>query len=116
MFLFSVLTLGIYLIYWYSCVYAEWQELTGSTPTGNQFALDLLFGIVTCGIWGIYVDYRISQELTAYRVARGLAPRDTTMAVLILDVAAYVTISITFLISSALQQDLINDLRKELAG
>ncbi len=110
-FVFSVVTLGIYSVYWYSCVYTEWKNLTGETPTGNEFGMDLIFSIVTCGIWAIYVDYRISQELASFRTARGLPPKDTTLVVLILDLAAYITVAVTFLISTAIQQQLINELR-----
>ena len=109
----SLVTLGLYLIYWYHAVYKEWSALTGRTPTGNGYVLDLVLTIVTCGVWGIYVDYRISQEISAYRVSRALQDNDTTVAVLILDIAAYVTVSITYLVSSALQQDLLNDLRRD---
>ena len=116
-FVFSVITLGIYLIYWYNRVYAEWRELTGKTPTGNDFLVDLLLAVVTCGVWGIYIDFRISQEITKYRTSRGIPGNDTTIAVLVLDIAAYITLTFTYLISSALQQDLLNDLlRDEVAA
>lgn len=112
-FLLSVVTLGLYLIYWYHRVYVEWAALTGRTPTGNGFLLDLLLHVVTCGVWGIYVDYCISQEIANYRKSRGLPDNDSTLAVIILDVAAYFTVAITYFISSAVQQDQLNDLRAE---
>ena len=43
--LFSVLTCGFYLIYWYMKMYEELQLAGGCTPTGNGFGLDLLLTI-----------------------------------------------------------------------
>ena len=106
--LLSIVTCGIYLIYWYSELYDDMTELTGQTPTGNPFILDFLLSVLTVGIWGIYVDYRISQQLVDLQKERGMQPSDTTVPVLLLDVAAYVTCLFTYFISSAIQQEVFN--------
>jgi len=112
--LLAILTCGLYLIYWYQCYYEDWEALTGKTPTGNVFLLDFIFSLLTAGIWGIYVDYKISQELLLYQRENNLTERDTGLIIVILDIASYLTVFITFFISSAIQQDLLNDLRKSL--
>jgi Domain of unknown function (DUF4234) len=112
----SIVTCGLYLIYWYYSVYSDLNQLDGRTPTGNAYFIDFLLMIVTCGIWGIYVDYRISQQLNELQEKAGLAANDTTALVIILDVAAYVTIAFTYMISSAIQQDQLNKVMNALAA
>jgi len=111
--IFAILTCGIYLIYWYYRVYQEIQWLTGKTPTGYDFILDLVIMIITCGIWAIYVDYMISVRLKEVNAGLGRVS-DTTILVLILDAAAYFNL-LTFAISSAIQQDELNKL-KDVTG
>ena len=61
----SVLTCGLYLFYWYHEIYRELEELSGETPTGNSYWIDLLLHFVTCSLFGIFVDYKISQQIHA---------------------------------------------------
>jgi uncharacterized membrane protein len=108
----GIFTFGIYLIVWYFQIYGELKRATGETPTGNDYFLDLLLSFVTCGVWGIYVDYRISRQLEEIQKSIGQPTQDTGVAVLVLDLAAYVTLWITYIVSSAIQQDVINKLAK----
>ena len=106
---FSVISCGIYLIYWYYKIYEELELLNGSTPTGHSFILDFFLNIVTCGIYGIWVDYKISIVLKDMQVARNHpSPSDTGVLVVVLDIAAFFTGYMTNFISSAIQQDLLN--------
>lgn len=107
-FLLSIVTCGLYLIYWYVQVYKEMEQLTGKTPTGNGYFIDFLLTVVTCGVWGIIVDYKISIQLDELLVARGLPPQDSGMIVIVLDIASYFTAAITYMATSALQQDILN--------
>jgi len=107
-FVLSIVTCGIYLLYWYSKLYEELKALTGRTPTGNGYGLDLIIGLATCGIWGIYVDYKISLQLDEILVARGLPAQNSAMIVVLLNVAAYFTAAITYFATSAIQQDILN--------
>jgi len=111
----SVFTCGFYLIYWYFVMYDELEYLTGETPTGNNFWVDFLLNIVTCSLYGVWVDYKMSQQLTEYERAQGLPmPGDSTNAVVMLDVAAYVTGFFTNYLSSAIQQDQLNKAMRKL--
>lgn len=107
-FLLAVVTCGLYLIYWYVQVYRELEQLTGKTPTGNGYFIDFLLTVVTCGVWGIIVDYKISVQLDDVLRSRGLPPQDSGTVVLVLDVASYFTAAITYMATSALQQDILN--------
>lgn len=104
----SLITCGFYLLYWYYKVYEELRFFTGSTPTGNDYGLDLLLVIVTCGVWGVYVDYKIALLIFAYQKDKGIFASDTSMVTVILDVVGYISGYFTGIVSSAIHQDLIN--------
>ena len=107
----GVLTCGLYQVYWYYRMYEELELVTGATPTGNGFWLDFALVVITCGLYGIWVDYRISMQLVEAMRMRGLhPPSDNPTLVVILDVAAYMTGWLTNLLSTAIQQDLLNKL------
>ena len=109
--IFAVLTCGLYLIYWYAQMYDELQLLTGATPTGNEFFIDLLFVIISCGLYGVWVDYRISIQMRDYEASRGVAhPNDTATLAVVLDIASYLTAFATNIVSSAVHQDQMNKL------
>lgn len=111
----SVFTCGFYLFYWYYVMYEEMEELTGEPVTSTGYWLDLLFTIISCSIYGIWIDYRISQQLHDFEVQRGLqAPGDTATMVVVLDALAYVSGLFTNYVSSALQQDQLNKIVKKL--
>lgn len=106
--LLSIVTCGFYLIYWYARIYEELQQLSGKTPTGNPYILDFLLVLLTCGLWGIYVDYQISMTLNELQKQKGMMVNDTSMLVVVLDVSAYLTMYFTGFVSSAIQQDQLN--------
>ena len=105
----SIVTFGIYLPFWYHGIYEDLQTLDGRTPTGHGFWLDFLFVILTFAIYGIWVDYQISQQIAQFEERNGLGPvQDTSIIAIILDVASYFTAFFTNFVTSAIQQDQIN--------
>jgi len=105
----SIVTLGFYLPFWYHGMYEDLEALDGRTPTGHGFWLDFFFVIVTFAIYGIWVDYQISQQIADFEERNGLGPaQDTSIIAVILDVAAYFTVFFTNFVTSAIQQDQIN--------
>jgi hypothetical protein len=105
----SIVTLGFYLPFWYHGMYEDLEALDGRTPTGHSFWLDFFFVIVTFAIYGIWVDYQISQQIADFEERNGLGPaQDTSIIAVILDVAAYFTVFFTNFVTSAIQQDQIN--------
>ena len=105
----ALFTCGFYLIYWYLKMYEEIEMLCGETPTGNSFWLDFVLYIFSCGLFGIWADYKISEKLNELQRQRGMmgATDSTTLAV-VLDIAAYITGMFTNYITSAIQQDQLN--------
>ena len=111
----SIITLGIYLPFWYHGIYQDLQTLDGRTPTGHGFWLDFFFVILTFAIYGIWVDYQISRQITEFEDRNGLGPaQDTSVIAIILDVASYFTAFVTNFVTSAIHQDQINRLVDKL--
>jgi len=112
---FSIITFGIYLPFWYHGVYGDLQKLDGRTPTGHGFWLDFLFVLLTFAIYGIWVDYQISRQIAEFEERNGLGPvQDTSIITIILDVASYFTAFVTNFVTSAIQQDQINRVVEKL--
>jgi hypothetical protein len=112
---FSIITFGIYLPFWYHGIYEDLQTLDGRTPTGHGFWLDFLFVLITFAIYGIWVDYQISRQITEFEDRNGLGPaQDTSVIAIILDVASYFTAFVTNFVTSAIQQDQINRVVEKL--
>ncbi len=114
-FVLTIITCGLYLVYWYYVTYRNIERLTGSTPTGNVFVFDLVIAVVTVLIWGIYVDYKISQRINELNRRYGLDEDDTTVLVVVLDLAVYVTGYLTGIISSAIHQHQLNRINQRAA-
>ena len=111
----SVVTFGLYLPFWYHGIYEDLKALDGRTPTGHGFWLDFLFVLLTFAIYGIWVDYQISQQIAEFEDRNGLGPaQDTTIIAVILDVASYATVFVTNFITSAIQQDQLNRVVEKL--
>ena len=112
---FSIITFGIYLPFWYHGIYEDLQTLDGRTPTGHGFWLDFLFVLITFAIYGIWVDYQISRQIAEFEDRNGLGPaQDTSIIAIILDVASYFTAFVTNFVTSAIQQDQINRVVEKL--
>jgi len=111
----SVVTFGLYLPFWYHGIYEDLKALDGRTPTGHGFWLDFLFVLLTFAIYGIWVDYQISQQIAEFEERNGLGPvQDTSIIAVILDVASYATVFVTNFITSAIQQDQLNRVVEKL--
>ena len=49
---FSIITCGIYGLYWMVCLTEDTNTAAGETGTSGVMAL--IFTIITCGIYGLY--------------------------------------------------------------
>lgn len=61
--IFSILTCGIYGIYWFICITDEINAVSNEEGTSGGMAF--LLTLITCGIYGIYWAYRSGQKLAA---------------------------------------------------
>jgi hypothetical protein len=114
--LLTLITCGLYLIYWYYVFYRDLSSITGRTPTGLPFFLDCIIALFTFGLWGVYVDYCISQQLQQIRMANGIDLPDSTLLVLVLDAVSIFTAHLLFIFTSAIQQDEWNKMIRAKGG
>ncbi len=59
--LLSIITCGIYSIYWFIVMTDESNKVSGDNSTSGGMAF--LFTILTCGIYSIYWYYKMGQKL-----------------------------------------------------
>lgn len=103
--IFSIITLGIYSIYWFIKITNEVHEVSGDPKTASG-GLAFLFLIVTFGLYGIYWVYRISTELEGAIEDREMRCSNLSVITLILFIFGL------GIISYALIQDSLNDVIK----
>ena len=71
--------------------------------------------IITLAIYGIWVDYQISQQIAEFEERNGLGPvQDTSVVALILDAVSFFTAFFSNFVTSAIQQDQLNRLADKL--
>ncbi|HEY7061228.1 MAG TPA: DUF4234 domain-containing protein [Chloroflexota bacterium] len=99
--LFSIITCGIYHVYWYFATLSE-MAAADHSPTGNSPWLDFLIAVVTLGIYGMYVDYRIGKEIIEMQAERNLRENDTSVLAVALDLFGL------GVVATALQQNELN--------
>ncbi len=85
--IFSILTCGLYGIYWFICLTDEVNAVSEENDTTGGMAF--LFSILTCGIYGIYWAYRIGQKLNKAGVKNHLPIGDNAILYLILQVFGF---------------------------
>jgi hypothetical protein len=60
---FSIITCGIYSIYWLICLNNDMNTLTPGDDFQTSGGLVFLFSLITCGIYGIYWSYQMGQKM-----------------------------------------------------
>lgn len=94
----SLLTCGLYQIYWLIKVNGEINALAGE-PHATDGVLVVIFSIITCGIYGIYWNYKMGCRVDRINDLPG---GNTGLMYLLL---AFFGLGI---VNMALMQDLIN--------
>ncbi|MFV0342206.1 MAG: DUF4234 domain-containing protein [Anaerocolumna sp.] len=80
--IFSLITCGIYGIYWFVCLTNETNEAAGQPDTSGGAAL--LLTIVTFGIYGLYWAYRRGEQLDLAKQKRGILTSNSGVLYLLL--------------------------------
>lgn len=103
----TVVTCGIYGLYWIYKLHDETNALCGRRDEMSP-ALIVLLVIVTCGIFQIYWAYTQGEKFREEAERRGSDDaKDLPILYLVLEVANYFT-GVTSIINKALMQDRIN--------
>lgn len=100
---FSIITCGIYDIYWFICLTDETNTASGTQGTSGGMAF--LFTLITCGIYGLYWMYKQGEKLDSAKNERGISNSGNSGIL-------YLILSVLGLgiISYALMQDSLNKL------
>ncbi len=67
--LLSLVTCGIYALYWFVCLTDDTNAVTGRVGPSGGCAL--LYTLVTCGIYGLYWNYKLGEALDNEALRRG---------------------------------------------
>lgn len=67
--LLSIVTCGLYFLYWSYKIYEESRLLSGDTE--GSAGMDLLLTIVTCGLYGFYAVYQSAKRIHQVDSERG---------------------------------------------
>ena len=79
----SIVTCGIYMLYWFVCVTNETDAVT--EEYGLSGGVCLLLTIVTCGIYGLYWGWKMGDKLDASRARHGVVPGSFSLLFLLLN-------------------------------
>lgn len=99
--LFTVITCGIYGIYWMVVVTDDTNKSVNDI-NGTSGGIAVLLSIVTCGIYGIYWAYKQGERLDNAKNMRGIPSSNSNILYLVLDILGLSIIAI------ALMQDSLN--------
>lgn len=100
--LLSIVTCGIYGIYWFICLADEANTAAGEPGISGGMAF--LFSLITCGIYGLYWMYKQGEKLDTAKTKRGMQGGSSGILYLILAVLGL------GIISYALMQNELNKL------
>ena len=96
----TIITCGIYGLYWFVCLTDEANQLTKGDDTSGGMAL--IFTLITCGLYGYYWSYKMGEKVDELKNQRGLSSSSTGILYLILSLFGFQ------IVAYALIQDEIN--------
>ena len=99
----SIVTCGIYGIYWFIKLTDETNQLNGD-PNATSGGIAFLLTLITCGIYGIYWAYKQGERLDNVKTSRGLLPSNQAIVYLLLQLFGF------GIIAYCLMQSEINNL------
>ena len=101
--IFTIITCGIYGIYWFIVLTDEVNEAAGEIQ-GTSGGVAFLLTIVTCGIYGIYWAYKQGEKLDRAKSMRGVPSSNSGVLYLILELIGF------GIIAWALMQNELNNM------
>lgn len=96
----TIVTCGIYGLYWFVCLNDDLNELTDKNDTSGGMAL--LLSIVTCGIYLYYWMYKAGEKVDTLKANRGQVSQYSGIVYLVLTLFGF------GIVSYALIQDELN--------
>lgn len=102
-------TCGIYWFYWFYVTTAELRQASGEEQLNPT--TDLILNLLSCGLWGLYAEYRNAQVTHRLFQKHGLEHEDKSNTVLIFNVLA-VFVGLTWFVAPFLLQEDYNRLAR----
>lgn len=99
----SIVTCGIYNIYWFICLTDDANNASGTQGTSGGMAF--LFSLITCGIYTFYWMYKQGEKLDSAQDSRGIHNNGNSGIIYL--VLCFFGLGI---VSYALMQDSVNKL------
>lgn len=99
----SIITCGIYGIYWFICVTNDTNTIAGDV-NGTSGGVAFLLSLITCNIYGLYWAYKQGDKIDFAKQQRGVPSSNSGILYLIL---CFFGLGI---IAYALMQDELNKL------
>lgn len=96
----SIVTCGIYGLYWFVCLNDDLNELTDREGTSGGVAL--ILSLVTCGIYTIYWMYKSGEKVDELKSRRGQTSQYSGLVYIVLTLFGF------GIVSYALIQDELN--------
>lgn len=107
--LYSFLSCGIYMFYWFYKTSEEVRDALNDQSINP--GTDLLLAIVTCGLWGIYIEHRNITKLHHAQLAYNPHRQDKSTTIMILNILPFVGIPFTNLVAIYMVQEEYNRAR-----
>lgn len=98
----SIVTCGIYGIYWFICLNNDTN--TASNTFGTSGGVAFLLTLVTCNIYGIYWAYKQGEKIDTAKANRGIPSSNSGILYLILTLFGF------GIVAWALMQNELNQL------
>ena len=93
----SIITCGIYMIYW---EYKVWDSLYKATNRPSNAGVDVLLGFITCGIYFIYMLYKAGKMEQEANAMYNLPEKDEAALYLILGIFGLGIVSLAIMQSN----------------
>ncbi|MDL2295028.1 DUF4234 domain-containing protein, partial [Ruminococcaceae bacterium OttesenSCG-928-D13] len=106
----SVVTCGIFGIYWYYCIARAYYNSNTPSRVDTSPGMVILLNIITCGIYGHYMFYKWGKQTPELFYQYNRYGEDRSVLYLVLSLLDYLTGGITGLIAMCLIQSDINQL------
>ncbi len=79
----SIVTCGIYGIYWFVVLTDEVNTASGHSQDGTSGVVSFLLTLITCGIYGLYWAYKLGEKICEAKASRNM-PSDSSTGVIYL--------------------------------
>ena len=80
----SIVTCGIYGIYWFICVTNDTNVVSGHASDGTSGGVAFILSVITCNIYGLYWAYKQGEKLDEAKTAHGIPSSNSGILYLIL--------------------------------